>query len=178
MSDQKNDVTTDRPRTSCGTLSCALICATIAFIAYLVISPGSGPMRRLWIPIVIETNGNTTVLGETRQLEFWTPSAKTKDYLRKEGGDVNDKEKWQMIPSDDLVEQFGLVVHSNQNVFGYRRVEVWGQGRTSFKPGWWWTMNVTTNYSVKDLAGTYQKYWKSPQSVLIEVVDNRGGTEK
>jgi len=165
-------------RTLCGVLPCAFVCATIAFIAHLVISPHAEPTPRLWIPVVVETNGNQTVLGETRQVEFWTPSVKTKDYLRKDGGQVDRQEKWQIIPSDDAVSQFGMVLHSNQNVLGYRRVEEWGQGRTTFKPGWWWTMNVMPDYSVGDLARIYREYWKSPQPVLIEVVDNRGSREK
>jgi hypothetical protein len=180
MSEQpeKNASTFACPRTLCGALPCAFVCATIAFIAYLVLSPHAEPMRRLWLPVVVETNGNQTVLGETRQLEFWTPSVKTKDYLHKEGGEVVDKEKWQIIPSDDTVAQFGRELHSTQDVIGYRRVEEWGQGRTIFKPGWWWTMTVTTNYSVVDLTRIYQKFWKSPQAVLIEVIDNRGSNEK
>lgn len=162
-----------------GLLSCVLICATIAFVAYIVL-PGAPPepTRRLWVPVVIETNGHQTILGETRQMEFWTPSVKTKDFLRKEHGDFDRTEKWQVLPSDDTVAQFGMVLHSNANVLGYRRVEVWGQGRSAYKPGWWWTMNVLTNYSVGELAGIYRDYWKSPQPVLIEVIDNRGSTEK
>ena len=180
MSEQpeKNAGTSACPRTLCGALPWALVCAAIAFIAYLVVSPHSEPMRRLWIPVVVESNGNQTVLGETRQMEFWTPSVKTKDYLHKEGGEVGDKEKWQIVLSDDAVSQFGVVLHSNRNVFGYRRVEEWGQGRSSFKPGWWWTMNVSTNYSVAELAKDYKAFWKSPQAVLVEVVDNRGSSEK
>ena len=166
------------PRTLCGALSCAFVCATIAFIACLVLSPHSGPKPRLWIPVVVETNGNQTVLGETRQMEFWTPSVKTKEYLRKVGGEVGDMEKWQIIPSDDAVSQFGLVLHSNVNVLGYRRIEEWGQGRTSYKPGWWWTMNVMTDYSVGDLAHLYREFWKSPQPILVEVIDNRGSNAK
>jgi hypothetical protein len=165
------------PNTLCGAASCLFVCATIAFIAYLVVSPNSTPARRLWMPVVVETNGNQTVLGETRQMEFWTPSAKTKDYLGREGGEIFAKEKWQIIPSDDVVSQFGMVLHSNMDVLGYRRIEVWGQGRTSFKPGWWWTMNVSTNYSVGDLAQAYQTFWKSSQTVFVEVIDNRGSDE-
>jgi len=166
------------PKTLCGTLSCVIICATIAFIACLVISPRSGPSRRLWIPVVIETNGNETVLGETRQMEFWTPSVKTKDYLAKHAGEVSDREKWEIIQSDEAVIQFGIILHTNDNVFGYRRVEEWGQGRTGYKPGWWWTMNVATNFTAGELAHTYREYWKSTQPMLIEVIDNRGSGDK
>jgi hypothetical protein len=175
---EKNAGTSTGAGTLCGVLSSVVVCATIAFIACLVISPHTELTPRLWIPVVIETNGNQTVLGETRQVEFWTPSAKTQDYLHKVNGEFDHNEKWQVIPSDDVVTQFGMVLHSNQNVFGYRRVEEWGQGRTSFKPGWWWTMNVLTNYSVGDLSHIYREFWKSPQPVLIEVVDNRGSSEK
>ena len=159
------------------TLRCLIICATIAFIAWLVISPKPAPARRLWMPVVVETNGAETVLGDTRQMEFWTPSAKTKDYLAKEGGEVVTKEKWEAIPSDDTVSQFGMMLHSNLNVVGYRRVEVWGQGRTGYKPGWWWTVNVTTTYSVGDLSQAYQSFWKPSQAVFVEVIDNRGSDQ-
>jgi len=126
------------------------------------------------VPVVVEANGNETVLGETRQLEFWTPSAKTKDYLHTEGGNVVATERWEVLSNDDAVVQFGKVLHSSPNVLGYRRVEVWGQGRTNFKPGWWWTLNVITNYPVSDLARSYQEFWKSHQTLFIEVIDNRG----
>ena len=165
-------------QTKSGALPVVIVCATIAFIAYLVFSQPSGVARRLWIPVVVEPHGKQTVLGETRQMEFWTPSVKTKDYLHQEGGGVASNETWQVIPSEDTVLQFGALLHSNVNVLGYRRVEVWGQGRSSFKPGWWWTMNVFTNYSVGDLAHTYQTFWKSAQPVFIEVIDNRGSDEK
>lgn len=161
-----------------GIVICALICATIGFISYLIIAPRVAPMRRLWVPYVVDTNGVATPLSETRQLEFWTPSARTKDYLRKTGAESDEKEKWQAIPSDDVVRQFGMVLHSNRNVFGYRRVEELGQGQTTYKPGWWWTMTVTTNYSAADLARVYQDFWKSHQVVRVEVVDNRGSDVK
>ena len=180
MSDQpeKNAGASACPRALCGVLPCAFVCATIAFIACLLFARHSAAPRRLWVPVVVETNGNQTVLAETRQMEFWTPSVKTQDYLHKDKREIGDKEKWQVIASDDTVSQFGMVLHSNHNVFGYRRVEEWGQGRSSFKPGWWWTMNVTTDYSVVDLAKIYHEYWKSQQPVLVEVIDNRGSVEK
>jgi hypothetical protein len=165
------------PNTFCGTASCLFICATIAFIAWVIASNHPAPPPRLWMPIVVDAKGNQTILGETRQMEFWTPSAETKDYLHTENGDVVDSEKWQVISNDDVVVQFGAMLHSNQDILGYRRVEAWGQGRTSYKPGWWWTLNVYTNYSVVDLAQAYQKFWKQSQPVFIEVIDNRGSND-
>ena len=166
------------PKLMFGLAACACICAIIAAASCFCGSRNAGATRRLWVPMVVETNGSQVALGETRQLEFWTPSARTKDYLQKADGKVAAKEKWQSIETDDVVMQFGSVLHSNRNVFGYRRMEVWGQGRTTFKPGWWWTMNVTTNYSVGDLAQAYRDFWKTPQAVLIEVIDNRGIDDK
>lgn len=161
-----------------GVVCCMCVCATAAFIAYLVVTPKSAPSRRLWLPIVVATNGNqATIMNETRQMEFWTPSAKTGDYLQREGGEVAKNDKWQVISNDDAVLQFGMILHTNENVLGYRRVEVWGHGRTGFKPGWWWTMNVFTNYSADDLAEAYRKFWKAPQPLFVEVIDNRGSSE-
>jgi hypothetical protein len=72
------------------------------------------------------------------------------------------------------VLKFGNLLHSNLNILGYRRVEVWGHGRTSYKPGWWWSVNVTTNCPVSQLAQMYRQFWKPPSAVFIEVIDNRG----
>jgi hypothetical protein len=175
---QKNEAAFACPNTLCGAVCCLFVCATIAFIAYLVVSPKPAQSRRLWITAVVATNGNqATIMAETRRMEFWTPSTKTKDYLPKEGNEVANNDKWQVIPNDDAVLQFGALLHSNANVLGYRRIEVWGQGRTNFKPGWWWTMNVFTNYAVVDLAHAYQTFWKAPQPVFVEVIDNRGSDE-
>jgi len=161
-----------------GLIGCLCICATITFVAWLAFGQKAKPASRLWIPVLVATNGNfATIVSETRRMEFWTPSAKTKDYVRKVDGKVDDHEQWQVMPDDEAVLQFGTLLHSNKNVLGYRRVEAWGQGRTSFKPGWWWSVNVYTNYTAVDMAHVYQQFWKSSQPTFIEVIDNRGGSD-
>jgi hypothetical protein len=130
------------------------------------------------LPVVVATNGTESILADTRQFEFWTPSAKTRDFLHTENGQVVAGEMWQVISNDDAVLQFGQMLHSNRNILGYRRIEVWGQGRTGFKPGWWWNVNVFSNYSAGEMARFYQSYWKSPQSIFIEVIDSRGHPEQ
>ncbi len=80
--------------------------------------------------MVVDNSGKETILGETRQMEFWTPSVKTKDYLHQENGEVASNDLWQVIADDDVVLQFGTMLRSNVNVLGYRRVEAWGQGRS------------------------------------------------
>jgi hypothetical protein len=173
QSSQKNENAFVNPNTFFGTVCCLFVCATVAFIAYLSVVPRPQPPRRLWVPFIVETNGAATIMGVSRQLEFWTPSAKTKDYLHMENGQVAPTETWEVISNDDAVEQFGNMLHSNPSVLGYRRIEVWGQGRTTFKPGWWWTLNVFTNYSAQDLAHSYEQFWKSHQTLFVEVIDNR-----
>ena len=128
--------------------------------------------------MLVATNGDITILGETRQLEFWTPSADTKDYLHKENGEVVPTEIWEVLSNDVSNAQFGALLKSDPNVLGYRRVHVWGQGQTIYKPGWWWTMNVFTNYTASDLAHTYEGFWKSHQTLFVEVIDNRGSADK
>src|SRR5580692_4044344 len=111
------------PSTLCGTVSVLCICATVGFVAYLLVS-NNQPSRRLWSPIVIEANGNETVLGDTRQMEFWTPSVETKEYLAKPGGEIAALDQWQVISNNDTILEFGTVLHTNKSVLGYRRVEV------------------------------------------------------
>lgn len=152
------------------------VCAAIGLVAYRL-APRPEPPRRLWLPVVVGTNGERAVLGDMRQFEFWTPSAKTKDYLHKEGGEVVAEERWEAIPSDDMVVQFGQMLHSNRNVLGYRRIEEFGQGRSAFKPGWWWTVNVFSNYSAVEMGRAYQDFWKSRQTVFMEEIDSRGHQE-
>jgi len=172
-SEEKEYVETNS-RKSSGIVICLCLCA-VAIVAALLLSqhPQQRP-RRLWSPVVVSTNGSeTTILGETRQLEFWTPSAETKDYLHNAAA----SQKWEVISNDDVVLQFGALLHTNHNVVGYRRVKVFGQGRTDFKTGWWWTVNVLTNYSAADLARTYEDFWKSHQVLFVEVIDSRGREE-
>jgi hypothetical protein len=160
-----------------GLVCCICVCATIMFVAYRL-TPNAQPPRRLWMPDLVDTNGNATIMGDSRQLEFWTPSAKTKDYLHKENGQVVPTERWEVISNDDPVLQFGTMLHTNSLVLGYRRVEVWGQGQTTYKPGWWWTVNVFTNYTAADLAGAYERFWQSHHILFVEVIDNRGDDQK
>jgi hypothetical protein len=173
---QKHEAAFIRSCTLCGTVCCICICAAVCYIAFLLVGRSESP-RRLWSPVVIQPNGSAAILGDTRQMEFWTPSAQTKDYLPKAGGEIAASDRWQVIANDDTVIQFGTMLHSNKNVLGYRRVDVWGHGRTTMKPGWWWTLNVLTNYSEADLGRSYEDFWKSHQAVFIEVIDNRGRSD-
>jgi hypothetical protein len=176
-SSQKNTGSSPPANALLATIRCVFICATIALLAYLFFPHTEAP-RRLWKPVLIDTNGVTMILPESRQLEFWTPSARTKDYLHLEHGQVVPTEKWEAISNDDVVQQFGQALHTNSFILGYRRVEVWGQGQTTYKPGWWWTVNVFTNYTANDMAHVYNDFWQSHQVLFVEVIDNRGSEDK
>jgi hypothetical protein len=160
-------------------LSILVVCATIGFVIYQGVQflppKKAAPPRRLWTPLVINNLNTEMIVPDTLRLEFWTPSAKTKDYLTKEpkaDGDTN--RNWEAIESEELVTQFGQHLRKDADVVGYRRTEVWGHGRTTLKPGWWWSITVRTNYPVAKLARTYREFWKTPSSVFVEVIDNRG----
>lgn len=176
MSSQTSKNDAPISRTFWGTLQVLIICATVVLVVYFH-APHTAAPRRLWVPAVVEKNGSVTTLAETRQMHFWTPSAETKDYLPKISNSIAAQDKWQVISNDDMVVQFGNLLHSNKDVLGYRRYVVWGHGRSVFKPGWWWTVNVFTNFSPAEMGQTYQNYWKCGAPVMIEVVENRGSDQ-
>ena len=159
------------------TLRVAIVCATIAFIAWQFTRRSAAPPPpRLWTPVVVSGKGHELVKQPaTRRMEFWTPSARTKDLLARNGGTVRPQDKWEVLASDEPVDQFGSLLRTNANVKGYRRTEVWGHGSTQLKPGWWWTMTVATNYTVQHLITAYRDFWKSSNSLFVEVVENPGG---
>jgi hypothetical protein len=154
-----------------------LLCAVVGFVAYELgrQSHGAKP-RRLWTPIVVTPTGAETALeAGTRRMEFWTPSGRTKDHLARERGVIPERDQWEIISSDEPVQQFGALLRTNVSVLGYRRAEVWGHGRTTLKPGWWWTMTVMTNYSVQTFIQAYRNFWKSSNAVFVEVIENPAG---
>jgi hypothetical protein len=161
-----------------GVIALVVLCATVAFIIYQLPHDShaseAAPLRRLWAPTVFTPEGTQIVQSDTIRLEFWTPSSKTGDYLAREAGAVRDRDKWEVIPNEERVVQFGQVLRADADVLGYRRAEVWGHGRTTLKPGWWWVTTVTTNYSAEKLVGVYRNFWKSSNAVFVEIFDNRG----
>ena len=157
-------------------LSTVVVCATLVFAIYkLLPEKKTAPPRRLWTPLVVNNLNTEMVVPDTLRLEFWTPSAKTKDFVSKEPKDAGDTNRnWEAIESEEMVAQFGQHLRKDTDVVGYRRSEVWGHGRTGLKPGWWWSITVRTNYPVAKLAKSYREFWKTPSSVFVEVIDNRG----
>jgi len=166
-----------RPSKLWATLRVAIVCATVSFLGWRYLNPPPPPSQtRLWTPVLIGGKGHELILQPpSRRMEFWTPSAKTKEHLPKDGGEFRPQDKWEILSTDETVNRFGFTLRSNANVLGYRRAEVWGHGKTQLKPGWWWTMTVTTNYSVQNLMHAYRDFWKSSNAVFVEVIENPGG---
>jgi hypothetical protein len=162
------------PTTFWGMMPYFFVCSAVVAIFYLTSRHQTPEPRRLWLPAVVDTNGGQLVMGETEQMNFWTPSVRTKDYLGKITDPATDPDSWQVLSNDNPLITFGMMLHTNSDVLGYRRTEVWGHGRSMFKPGWWWTVNVHTNFTVTDMAQAYHSFWKGSGPVFIEVVKNRG----
>lgn len=101
--------------------------------------------------------------------EFWTPSKETKNWLK----EPLEGSEWMKEVDDDekQVAQFGEQLRQQNGVKGYRRCLVWGQGRDpkrGVSPGWWWTVRVTNEFSLKDLSEFYRKFWNNPDSIYVE----------
>ena len=106
--------------------------------------------------------------SSVKLVQFWTPSSKTKDYLRGKNGKLDDVQKWEDI-TEEKVKEFGDVLRGLDYVTGYRRYETLGQGRTSFKAGWWWIVTVNPKFDVPNFSKEYAKFWGSKKSLYIEV---------
>src|ERR1700683_4679161 len=85
------------PTLGIATLIVAVCVATIAIVLLLV--PREAKPRRLWIPAVVDKD-TVTILPDTRQMNFWTPSAHTREYFAKSHS-ASDPDKWQIISNDD-----------------------------------------------------------------------------
>src|SRR5689334_2569051 len=101
-------------------LSIALVCATAAYIAHQILHrKPTHAARRMWTPTVVRPDGAETELpAATRRLEFWTPSARTKDHVAREGSGIRERDKWEVLPNDEPVQQFGILLRTNSNVLG------------------------------------------------------------
>ena len=107
------------------------------------------------------------------QHQFWTPSDKTKN--------SKNLEPWVKKASTNatkLNDEFGEVLSSDPNVFGFRRFEVYGKGRSSAKEGTWWVLNVSPEFTSDHLASLYQKYWGTDQSIYIETYNQKSELKK
>jgi hypothetical protein len=106
-------------------------------------------------------------LGENYQVQFWTPSAKTK-----EAADVRD---WEKIDSDDKLDAFADELMKGA-ISGYRRYEVIGAGLGGRKAGMWWIATLAKNSSVRQILEVYNKFWApGDDRTYMEVARSKEG---
>lgn len=155
------------PRTVWGAASIALVVSGICTIVWLVLNHPKdvGELGRLFF---VSRATPQDVEADARYLvQFWTPSAKTKE--------ADDAVDWEKFDSNDKLDDFAdqLVKSSNGKVRGYRRYEVIGAGLSHSKAGYWWVVTVDNDYKVSDLLAFYHYFWKNPEAVYIEVLRSR-----
>jgi hypothetical protein len=83
------------------------------------------------------------------QIQFWTPSAKTK--LGKE------VKPWEIMDDDSRLDEFGDKLISI--VAGYRRYEIVGAGRGDRKPGTWWISTNGPGFKLAEFLKLYVEFW-------------------
>lgn len=64
--------------------------------------------------------------------------------------------------------QVGELITATDSVYGYRRYEVYGKGRSNGKEGIWWVVNSSPKFTTEDLARIYQDFWGTNSSIYIE----------
>ena len=103
------------------------------------------------------------------QHQFWTPSRGTYESQDLSGWveDIKDIEKRNA--------EFGTLLTKNDSIYGYRRYEIYGQGRSNPKKGMWWVINADKELSTKNVADLYQRFWDTDNSVYIESYYFNGG---
>lgn len=121
-----------------------------------------GEFRRVGDRVTM--NGNPVTLPEgPRQIQFWTPSAKTK-----EAANVKD---WEKIASDGELDKFGDGLKTAGIVAGYRRYEVTGDGKGGRKTGAWWVASGGENFKLENFLAAYLRFWKpGDDQVYMEIL--------
>jgi hypothetical protein len=96
------------------------------------------------------------------QIQFWTPSARTKEAV-----DVKD---WEKMDSDDKLDVFAGKLMQARIIKGYRRYEVTGAGFGSRRVGAWWVSSNDTDFNIGNFLRTYLDFWKpGDDKVYMEI---------
>ncbi|HWZ42633.1 MAG TPA: hypothetical protein VNW97_04120 [Candidatus Saccharimonadales bacterium] len=74
------------------------------------------------------------------QLEFWTPTVKTKDAS---GVKEDDNYKWLVMDDNGKLIEFAKALsHNRREIVGFRWNEVEGRGEGSLQAGAWWVVTL------------------------------------
>jgi hypothetical protein len=106
-----------------------------------------------------------------RQIQFWTPSEFS--HSDKSLDQLGDNDKWEhgVTPEKLISFQELLKKHST----GWRRVEVFGVGRSQPKPGLWWIVTVDESFDMPIFIRDYATFWNTKQTIYVEEPSVRGG---
>jgi hypothetical protein len=155
------------PRTVWGMLSVVGVLAGICVIVWIVTVKANPQNLERFLTIAQATSKKTDPIEGHYQVQFWTPSVKTKT--------AKEFKNWEVVDSEEKLNDFAEVFLEDQRVQGYRRYEVTGQGRGLRREGVWWVLTVEDSYEVTDLMEVYQKFWKNEGSIYIEVLRSGAG---
>jgi hypothetical protein len=106
-------------------------------------------------------------LGDQYRIQFWTPSARTKE--------TPGVKEWLKV-DESMLDQFAELLMNSHIVKGYSRYEVIGAGLGVRKVGEWWSATLVEGVTVKEFLTEYNKFWKpGNDSTYMEVMHLSGG---
>jgi hypothetical protein len=158
------------PKTGWGFCAVFVVCLTLLLTIYVYLHAPRENVHEFSVMIWhLNSKNEPTPEKKVARYEFWTPSSKTKETVKD-----NPKAKAWLKKDwnyDEKITEFGERLREQPGVEGYRRHEILGEGRTSHPgllPGWWWTVRVTDEFSLKKLSEFYRGFWENPDTIYVE----------
>lgn len=158
------------PRTIWGMLSVVSVLVGICIIVWIITvkaNPKNIEVITGSFTLARSTSEKTAPIEGRYQIQFWTPSAKTKE--------SKDVPTWEKVDTDEKLNKFAEHLQKDSRVRGYRRYEVSGQGIGLRRNGMWWVMTVDDDYEVVNFVKAYQEFWKNEGSIYVEVLRTSAG---
>ena len=123
--------------------------------------------------------------NDSKLVQFWSPSAETQEDLARESptGKLNADDSWQ-ITTEEHVDDFEKELWNHFGggtqkgpLNGLRRYREVGRGHTNHKRGWWWILNMRTDFDSRELAKFYFSYWGKSKAVYVEELNSKARYE-
>jgi hypothetical protein len=107
-------------------------------------------------------------LKDRYQIQFWTPSEKTKE--------TAGIAEWLKVDSDSKLDTFAEELMNGHIFKGYSRFEVVGAGKGVRKKGAWWIASLEDDVKIPQFLNEYKRFWKpGNDSTYMEVMLIKGG---
>jgi hypothetical protein len=106
-----------------GTLSVVSVLAAVCILAWIIMvdaNPKNIEAINDSFSIVRSTSERTDPIEGRYQIQFWTPSVRTKE--------SSDVKGWEKVDVDEKLDEFSDHLRKDSRVRGYRRYEITGQG--------------------------------------------------